>query len=110
MPRGSGSSSSGYNSQGNHYNTPGGSNSSSGSSYHCKLPRLASYHEKLVQHVIALSDILQTPIPTDPTTIRTTTAPLTTTLELDNRITLLLAARPRSSPLARSKVHLPIEV
>jgi hypothetical protein len=28
--------SSGYNSQGNRYNTPGGSNSSSGSSYHCK--------------------------------------------------------------------------
>ncbi|KAL3802365.1 hypothetical protein HJC23_007190 [Cyclotella cryptica] len=26
--------SSGYNSQGNHYNTPGGTNSSSGSSYH----------------------------------------------------------------------------
>lgn len=37
MPRGSGnssSSSSGYNSQGNHYNTPGGTNSSSGSAYH----------------------------------------------------------------------------
>eukprot|EP00956_Cyclotella_meneghiniana_P030435 scaffold76628_cov31-Cyclotella_meneghiniana.AAC.3 len=26
---------SGYNSQGNHYNTPGGTNSSGGSSYHC---------------------------------------------------------------------------
>jgi hypothetical protein len=38
MPRGSGNSNSGYNSQGNHYNTPGGTNSSSGSSYHCKLP------------------------------------------------------------------------
>jgi hypothetical protein len=32
MPRGSG-----YNSQGNHYNTPGGTNSSSSSSYHCTL-------------------------------------------------------------------------
>jgi len=31
MPKGSGT-----NSQGNHYNTPGGTNSSSGSSYHCK--------------------------------------------------------------------------
>eukprot|EP00542_Grammatophora_oceanica_P013820 CAMPEP_0194028266 /NCGR_PEP_ID=MMETSP0009_2-20130614/2285_1 /TAXON_ID=210454 /ORGANISM="Grammatophora oceanica, Strain CCMP 410" /LENGTH=77 /DNA_ID=CAMNT_0038667605 /DNA_START=43 /DNA_END=276 /DNA_ORIENTATION=+ len=33
MPNGSGSSS-GYNSQGNHYNTPGGTNSAGGSSYH----------------------------------------------------------------------------
>ena len=32
MPSGSG-----YNSQGNHYNTPGGTNSSGGSSYHCKF-------------------------------------------------------------------------
>lgn len=32
MPKGSG-----YNSQGNHYNTPGGTNSSSGSSYHCEF-------------------------------------------------------------------------
>jgi hypothetical protein len=33
MPRGSGT-----NSQGNHYNTPGGSNSNSGGSYQCKNP------------------------------------------------------------------------
>lgn len=32
MPKGSGN-----NSQGNHYNTPGGTNSSSGSSYHCEF-------------------------------------------------------------------------
>ena len=36
MPRGSGSSSSGTNSQGNTYNTPGGTNSGS-SAYHCRL-------------------------------------------------------------------------
>jgi hypothetical protein len=31
MPKGSGT-----NSQGNHYSTPGGTNSNSGGSYHCK--------------------------------------------------------------------------
>lgn len=52
---------SGTNSQGNHYNTPGGTNSSSGSSYHCKFAawiRLKSilflFQASIFTHVNAL--------------------------------------------------------
>ena len=50
MPKGSG-----YNSQGNHYNTPGGTNSSSGSSYHCECS--ASILEKERELIVRIGSL-----------------------------------------------------
>jgi hypothetical protein len=92
MPRGSGNSNSGsgYNSHGNHYNTPGGTNSSSGSSYHCKPPFeryllcvldnqiLRLTHSHILSQTQTLMDRTTTPMTMDPlTTTRATVRPRT---------------------------------
>lgn len=97
MPRGSGNnSSSGYNSQGNHYNTPGGTNSNSASSYHCELETRASARgfvgaiENLPHSPfpsLAFCSLSQTRTLTDRTTTPMITVPPTTTMELVPRLT-----------------------
>ena len=97
MPKESGSTS-GTNSQGNHYNTPGGTNSSSGNSYHCKLPRILRIPTKLPHSIVAVLSssfllFLQIPTPMDRTTTRTTMEVLTTIREMEAPTTPLPASK-----------------
>eukprot|EP00977_Amphora_coffeiformis_P018216 scaffold6306_cov135-Amphora_coffeaeformis.AAC.1 len=46
MPKGSGT-----NSQGNHYNTPGGSNSNGGSSYHCTFAKNRPWIRRIASRI-----------------------------------------------------------
>ena len=108
MPRGSGNS--GYNSQGNHYNTPGGTNSNNGSSYHCKSS--LSFHPTLfrIEHqwqrlnTVGLLQLTQTRTLMVRTTTRMTTEVPTTTRARAVRRTRLQVERNKEYPNAeRSK-------
>lgn len=111
MPR------SGTNSQGNHYSTPGGTNSNSGGSYHCKfdpflttipvcewvvvtisIPRSTPSHLLLLCCCLTCHYPLKIPTRMDPTTTRTTMGVRTTTVEVVTRTTLRpVETRPRAT-------------
>jgi len=93
MPNGSGNS--GYNSQGNHYNTPGGSNSNQGNSYHCKCysEDLSFFFlSKIVSHSLVVRST-QTPTPTEATTTRTTMVAPTTTRAMEGLATAVAKSK-----------------
>jgi hypothetical protein len=99
MPTPSGNS--GTNSQGNHYSTPGGTNSNPSGSYHCKCKDDFCLFVK--QPFSFLTVILvsraQTPTTMDRTTTRTTMDLRIITLETEHPTTPL----PAADPLAKSK-------